>query len=183
MQPRSTPKIASRIALLVGAAALVASALWQAPALSGAPQTLCDVQAGGGMGHTTTPYPATNATQVVPGKVTFGGAVSLSSQGVPGGQAQYADHNSGDPFSFKSVTVYSVVCSDIAGGKHAIITGQGRVTKLTAFDDLQENFTIEVDDLATPGAGKDTYRLNITGSLFNYDSGKITLEGGNIQIQ
>lgn len=40
-------------------------------------------------------------------------------------------------------------------------------------------FKIDVDDLAQPGVGRDTYRILLSGG---YDSGRHTLEGGNIQI-
>jgi hypothetical protein len=128
----------------------------------------------GGWGYTT---PFSN-TGITAGRATFGGSASLDKNGFPGGQEQYSDHNPVDPFDFHSVLIYGVTCS----GTEATIEGQGRVTKLNTFVDLQENFKIVVDDFGKPATGMDTYHITLIGD-FVYDSGVMILQGGNVQMK
>jgi hypothetical protein len=118
------------------------------------------------------------------GKVTFGGSASITRNNARGGQETYSDHNGVDAFTFHSFVIIDVICSDDGG--QAVIAGQGRVTKLATSEDLQVNFEIELQDNAEPGMGQDKYRIRLTGlytTPFVYDSGLITLQGGNVQIR
>jgi hypothetical protein len=142
------------------------------------PQVLCEATVTqGGWGRTMFPYPVSNAV-LAPGKVTFGGRATVDQNGDPEGQQQYADHNPVDPFLVHSVSFFSVICT----GMHATMEGLAKVTKLNSFVDIQEIFQIDIQDVAEPGAGQDKYHIQLRGD-FNYDSGVVTLEGGNVRIR
>jgi hypothetical protein len=131
------------------------------------------------------PFPVSTGL-VTPGKVTFGGSAQTTANNVRGGQEQFSDHNSADPFTFHSTLITDVMCFDNPvdnDGVHATIKGQGRVTKLATFQDVIVNFTLELDDRGEPGAGRDEYQISLIGLPFAYFSGPIILQGGNVQIR
>jgi hypothetical protein len=143
------------------------------------PQVLqaCDTRVTqGGWGYTD----PTSIPSLPSGKATFGGNASSDADGfVTDGQEQFADRNADQPFEFHSVIVTSVICTS---DTHAVIEGQGEVRNLLSFPDLQENFRIDIDDFGEPGVGQDKYQIQLFGA-FVYDSGEITLLGGNVQIR
>jgi hypothetical protein len=118
-------------------------------------------------------------------QVTFGGSASVTANNARGGHEEYSNHDEVDGFTFHSFVISDVDCEAsplLVDVGHAHIEGQGRVTNLAASEDLQVNFEIELFDIAEPGAGMDQYKIRLTGG-FSYDSGLITLEGGNVQIR
>ena len=106
---------------------------------------------------------------------SFGGNASVDADGFGQGQQQYQDHRELMPIDFHSIVVNDVTCTTT----HATITGEGRVKGVTSA--LPVMFTIEVEDLNEPGTGSDTYHITLAGG-FVYDSGKMVLQGGNVQI-
>ena len=103
---------------------------------------------------------------------SFGGNAKADQNGNPSGEENYQDHGPAQPMHVKSTQITAITCNDertqasIFGV--ATIDGTGSHT-----------FRIDVQDLAEPGKGVDTYRIQLdTG----YDSGEHTLKGGNVQI-
>ena len=70
-----------------------------------------------------------------------------------------------------SISVQAVSCS--ADGKSASIFGTATIDGAGTY-----NYRIDLEDLGEPGS-TDTYRIRLSNG---YDSGKQTLEGGNVQI-
>jgi hypothetical protein len=146
-------------------------ALVAAQFLDPIPDPICETNVTqGGWGYTN-PTSITNI--VLPGRASFGGSATGDRNGLASGQEQYSDPN----FDLHSVVVFSATCL----GTQATIMGQARVTKLDTLVNQQENFQIDVDDQGEPG-NMDTYRIQLFGD-FMYDSGPITLQGGNVQVK
>jgi len=109
-------------------------------------------------------------------KANFGGNAKVDSQNNPQGQEEYQDQGPVQPMNVHSIDVLSVVCpqtmppsASIFG--NATIDGSG-----------SHLYRIDVEDVAEPGKGMDTYRIRIPDAS-NYDSGANNkLKGGNIQI-
>jgi hypothetical protein len=72
----------------------------------------------------------------------------------------------------KQISVLALVCSP--GGKQASIFGKAAINGSGSFF-----YKIDLQDLAEPGIGADTYRILLATG---YDSGVHTLQGGNVQI-
>ncbi|MDR6556810.1 hypothetical protein J2809_001152 [Arthrobacter pascens] len=135
-----------------------ASKVWTLPTTT----PLCQVKTG--TGGTIT---ANNGD-----KATFGGNAQSNAAGNIKGQEQYQDHGPSQALKVKSMKILALTCNPqrteatIFG--RATINGQG-----------SHLFRIDVQDLAEPGVGIDTYRILLgTG----YDTGSHTLRSGNIQI-
>ncbi|WP_077491102.1 post-COAP-1 domain-containing protein [Sinomonas mesophila] len=106
-------------------------------------------------------------------RATFGGNAQSDGAGKVKGQQEYQDHGPAQRQKVKSTQILALTCNPqrtqatIFG--RAMIDGQG-----------SHLFRVDVQDLAEPGVGQDTYRILLdTG----YDSGTQKLEGGNIQIR
>jgi hypothetical protein len=105
-------------------------------------------------------------------RASFGGNAQSDAAGNVKGQEQYQDHGPAQPQNVNSIRILALTCN------------QAR-TQATIFGNATINgagthaFRIDVQDLAEPGKGIDTYRILLdTG----YDSGVHTLKGGNVQI-
>jgi hypothetical protein len=105
-------------------------------------------------------------------RASFGGNAQVSNTGEPTGQEEFQDHGPAQPMNVKSTKIVAVLCSDDL--KQATIFGLATINGSGEFA-----FRIDVQDLAEPGVGQDTYRMRIG----LYDSGEPgTLAGGNVQI-
>ena len=105
-------------------------------------------------------------------RASFGGNAQVSNAGEPIGQEEYQDHGPAQPMNVKSTKILAVVCTDDL--KQATIFGLATIDGSGEFA-----YRIDVQDLAEPGVGQDTYRMRIG----IYDSGEPgTLVGGNVQI-
>ena len=64
-------------------------------------------------------------------------------------------------------------------GGRAVITGTATVNGKAGY-----TYTVIVQDLKEPGAGKDTFRIQITGpsGALSYDSLEGVLTAGNVQV-
>jgi hypothetical protein len=104
-------------------------------------------------------------------RANFGGNAKADEDGNVSGQEEYQDQGPADPFNLHGdVTV--IVC-DASDSTRATIFGDATIDGSGS-----HTFRIDVRDLAEPGKGMDTYRMQVE----TYDSGEQTLEGGNIQI-
>ena len=105
-------------------------------------------------------------------RASFGGNAQVSNAGEPTGQEEYQDHGPAQPMNVKSTRILAVLCSGDL--KQATIFGLATIDGSGEFA-----YRIDVQDLAEPGVGQDTYRMRIG----IYDSGEPgTLLGGNVQI-
>jgi hypothetical protein len=113
---------------------------------------------------------------------SFGGNAHDSPTGEPSGQPEYQDHGPAQPMNVHSTSIVAVVCSE--DGKQASIFGFARIDGSV----LDFVFRIDVQDLAEPGVGQDTYRMRLSNG---YDSGGGAagpagpgniLMGGNVPI-
>ena len=103
---------------------------------------------------------------------TFGGNARASATGQASGEQVYQDHGPAQPLTVKSLTVLVVVCE---GPRQASIYGQASINGSGS-----SFYRINVQDLAEPGTGSDTYSILLQNG---YTSGQQTLEGGNVQIR
>jgi hypothetical protein len=104
-------------------------------------------------------------------RATFGGNAKVSELGVPNGSEEYQDHGPAQPLNVKSTQILALFCpSSTEATIFGLATIDGGGTHL---------FKIDVEDLGEPGVGADTYRILLDTT---YDSGRNTLEGGNVQI-
>ena len=88
------------------------------------------------------------------------------------GQEEYQDHGPAEPQNVHSIQVLALTCNEER--TQASIFGEATIDGTGT-----HSFRIDVQDLAEPGKGIDTYRMRLdTG----YDSGDQTLRGGNVQI-
>ncbi|HEY3128664.1 MAG TPA: HYR domain-containing protein [Acidobacteriota bacterium] len=92
-------------------------------------------------------------------------AMVKSSQ--PSGSLIYQDHVRGLTVTSTSITAVQVTET------HARIFGKAKINQLGSFD-----FVVDVDDLAEPGKGSDTFHIQLSNG---YSAGGI-LAGGNVQI-
>jgi hypothetical protein len=114
-------------------------------------------------------------------KVTYGGRIEAANgdmatlggnaQAPTNGQEEYQDHGPAADMNVHSISVQAVTCS--ADGKSASIFGTATIDGAGTY-----NYRIALEDLGEPGS-TDTYRIRLSNG---YDSGKQTLEGGNVQI-
>jgi hypothetical protein len=88
------------------------------------------------------------------------------------GEQEYHDRGPAANVNVKSTSLEALVCS--SDRKRATIFGKATINGAGSF-----YFKIEVQDLGEPGAGIDTYRILLS---HGYDSGRQTLEEGNVQI-
>jgi Beta-propeller repeat len=104
--------------------------------------------------------------------VTFGGSARSDAAGNVNGEEQDRDHGPAQPQNVNSIRILALTCSP--AGTQASIFGEATIDSSGT-----HAFTIEVQDLAEPGKGQDTYRIVLdTG----YDSGVRALQGGNVRI-
>ena len=101
-------------------------------------------------------------------KATFGG--NANGDG-PKGNENYHDHGPARDMHVQSIEIQSVVCN--TAGTQASIFGTSTINGAGTF-----NFRIDLKDLGEPGSS-DTYRIRLSSG---YDSGEMTLDGGNVQI-
>jgi hypothetical protein len=103
---------------------------------------------------------------------SFGGNATETTIGADSGQQEYQDHGPAQPLNVHSLNVQAVTCN-------STFTSASIFGKATIDGSGSHNYRIDIEDLAEPGTGVDTYRMRLdTG----YDSGKHRLRGGNIQI-
>jgi hypothetical protein len=102
----------------------------------------------------------------------FGGNAHVSETGDPTGQQQYRDHGPVQPLDVHSINVLAVVCIAVDGGKQATLYGEATIDGSGTHP-----YRIQVEDLSE-GGSSDTYWILLT----LYNSGRHTLEGGNITI-
>jgi Beta-propeller repeat len=105
-------------------------------------------------------------------KATFDGNAKVDGSGKPSGEETYQDHGPAQPQTVKQISVLALVCSP--DGKQAGIFGKAAINGSGSFF-----YKIDLQDLAEPGIGADTYRILLATG---YDSGVHTLQGGNVQI-
>jgi CSLREA domain-containing protein len=117
--------------------------------------------------NASTPGQVTGGGQIqwVTGKVVFGFNAQNEQNGVKG-NCNLVDVAS--DLHLKCLTVTSLVVA----GTHATFSGQARIAGLTT------NYRIDVDDLAEPGTGRDTFKIQTDAGYTA--SGVLT--AGNIQI-
>lgn len=105
---------------------------------------------------------------------SFGGNARVSAIGTPSGEQQYRDHGPAQPLTVHSINVLAVVCVRFPDGHaEATIFGEATVDGSGRFP-----FRVDVEDRGEPGSA-DTYWITVANG---YDSGRHTLEGGNITI-
>lgn len=144
-----------------GEPAGAAAKLWRVPAST----PLCAVEFPTLGGHIT----ASNGD-----RGSFGGNAHVSATGLPSGALQYRDHGPAQPLTVHSVEVVAVVCVRFPDGHaEATIFGEATVDGSGRFP-----FRVDVEDRGEPGSA-DTYWITIANG---YDSGRQTLEGGNVTI-
>jgi hypothetical protein len=103
---------------------------------------------------------------------SFGGNAKADQNGDPSGNENYQDHGPAQPMHVKSIEITAITCNPER--TRASIFGRATIDGTGS-----HVFRIDVQDLAEPGKGVDTYRIQLdTG----YDSGEHTLRGGNVQI-
>jgi len=126
---------------------------------------LCEVSFPTGGGQIT----AMNAD-----KASFGGNAHVSESGDPSGEQEYQDHGPAEPMNVHSINVLAVVCVVFPDGHaEATIHGEATIDGSGSFA-----YRIDVEDRGEPGTS-DTYWILLSKP---YDSGKQTLDSGNIQI-
>lgn len=111
---------------------------------------------------------------------TFGGVAHVGPKGETRGEQQYQDHGPREKFTLHA-RVLAVICE----APNATTGTPARAT-IFALPADGSSFAggisrIDVQDVAEPGRGKDTYRIRI-GASGNYDSGEQVLQGGNVQV-
>jgi hypothetical protein len=157
------------------------------PALAGTLLGLLAV--GPASAQPATPGPATakatggGSIDVPGGWATFGLVAKVSAKGQPQGNFTFQDHVTGR--MVKSVEVTGLAISGI----HAEFWGKA-VTDGNS--DAEVDFVVDVDDVAEPGAGVDTFLLRLSngysagvigGSVPTGAASGVTLDGGNIQVR
>ncbi|MGH2527822.1 MAG: Calx-beta domain-containing protein [Actinomycetota bacterium] len=105
-------------------------------------------------------------------RASFGGNAHADGEGNASGVEEYQDHGPMDPMNVHG-NVRAVLCN----GTRATIFGEATID-----GQGMHAYRIEVQDLAEPGVGSDTYRMRILRTTGLYDSGEQTLRGGNVQI-
>jgi hypothetical protein len=107
-------------------------------------------------------------------KASFGGNAHVDDAGNASGEEEYQDHGPVQPMNVKSTSVLAVVCMRTdASHATAEIFGQATIDGSGTYD-----YRIDVADNGEPGTS-DTYEIQLTNG---YDSGKHTLDSGNVQI-
>jgi hypothetical protein len=104
-------------------------------------------------------------------RANFGGNAKVDKDNNPEGQEEYQDQGPVMPMNVHSTNVLSVVCPSTTTATifgEATIDGSGTYV-----------YRIDVEDINEPGKGFDKYQIRLSNG---YDSGRQTLEGGNIQI-
>jgi len=135
-----------------------------------------------------------SAVQGTPGKVTGGGSIDervrnfgfiVQGRELNGvlsfrGNLKFHDKKFGINLHSTEITLLRVA----PDAKSAMFSGTGRVNGQAGY-----SFTVWVEDHGEPGAGRDRFRIQITGpGGFNYDSARLASKGGlldkggNIQI-
>ena len=105
-------------------------------------------------------------------KATFSGSARSLADGTTQGQQDYQDQGPHQRLKMRSINVQAVVCT---GSGAASIYGQATIDGAGPFA-----YRIDVQDLAKPGKGADTYRISLANG---YESREQILQGGNVQIQ
>jgi hypothetical protein len=105
-------------------------------------------------------------------RASFGGNAKADAKGKTSGQQQYQDHGPAQKMNVHSINVLAIVCE---GTTRASIYGQATINGSGSFF-----YRINVQDLAEPGVGKDTYWILLQNG---YNSGEHKLEAGNVQIR
>lgn len=107
---------------------------------------------------------------------SFGGNAQVDPHGKTRGQQQARDHGPREQFTYHG-NVVAVICE----AANPTTGTPGRATVFTVSSNagsINALVRIDVQDVAEPGVGADTYRFRFTG----YDTGEQTLKSGNIQI-
>jgi hypothetical protein len=104
-------------------------------------------------------------------RANFGGNAKADEDSNVSGQEEYQDQGPADPFNLHGTP--TVIVCDASDPTHATIFGDATIDGSGSHP-----FRIDVRDVAEPGKGVDTYRMQVD----TYDSGEHTLEGGNVQI-
>jgi hypothetical protein len=102
------------------------------------------------------------------GRANF--AVAGGMKNVLWGHLQYIDHVSGMKVKGTGVTMYMIVPNSTM--RH--IEGDCEI------DGAPGKYVVDVSDIAEPGRGADLFRLQLPSK--GYDTGLVTLAGGNIQL-
>jgi hypothetical protein len=103
---------------------------------------------------------------------SFGGNATETTTGTDSGQVEYQDHGPAQPLNVHSLSVRAITCNPT-------LTSASIFGKATIDGSGSHWYRVDVEDLAEPGTGIDTYRIRLdTG----YNSGKHKLKGGNIQM-
>jgi uncharacterized repeat protein (TIGR01451 family) len=127
--------------------------------------------------HTVVEPPSTESAKVTGGgsiplttgdSGTFGLAGTISSAGVPSGNVEYQDHDTG--MNVKATRITSVVVT----GTHAQVFGKATINGSGSFD-----FVVDVDDIAESGVNVDTFSIKLSNG---YVAGPRVLNNGNIQV-
>jgi len=101
----------------------------------------------------------------------FGGNAKVDKDNNPQGQEEYQDQGPLTPMNVHSINVLSVVCPSTTT---ASIFGEATVDGAGDFI-----YRIDVEDNGEGGKGVDKYEIRLSNG---YDSGRQTLQGGNITI-
>jgi hypothetical protein len=101
----------------------------------------------------------------------FGGNAKVDKDNNPEGQEEYQDQGPLTPMNVHSINVLSVVCPSTTT---ASIFGEATVGGSGDFI-----YRIDVEDNGEGGKGVDKYQIRLSNG---YDSGRRTLQGGNITI-
>lgn len=103
------------------------------------------------------------------GKGTFGLTAMTARNGAARGNLVYQDHTTG--MTLKSTEITAVVAS----GVHVRISGKAMINE----SDTEYLFVVDLDDNGEPGAGVDTWGIQISNG---YRAGGIVTDGGNLQL-
>jgi hypothetical protein len=106
-------------------------------------------------------------------RASFGGNAKSDEDGNVSGQEEYQDHGPAQPFNLHGDPL--VITCHPTDPTQATIFGDATIDGTGSY-----TFRIDVKDMAEPGRGADTYRIQIEGG---YDSGNQTLQGGNVQVK
>jgi Calx-beta domain/Bacterial Ig-like domain (group 3)/Bacterial Ig-like domain (group 1) len=107
---------------------------------------------------------------------TGGGNVHVSEALQASGSEEYQDHGPVEPMNVHSTEIVAVVCIATGSGKQATIYFVGDVDGAGP-----RPGRIEVEDNGEPGTN-DTYWIMVSKGTSLYNSGKQSLQGGNVQI-
>jgi hypothetical protein len=107
---------------------------------------------------------------------TGGGNVHVSEALQASGSEEYQDHGPVEPMNVHSTEIVAVVCIGTGSGKQATIYFVGDVDGAGP-----RPGRIEVEDNGEPGTN-DTYWIMVSKGTSLYNSGKQSLQGGNVQI-